>query len=130
MSKKQPEQREYYGFQVRSGVSAALGETKIGTIANISRDGLILSCFDINDQDEKGRRGSPKLSIFHDNGFSLKNVPCKILGERSQTQNVLGSSIKQYHIQFKELTQEQKSLLEKFLDHFTDKPFTSQYRNI
>ena len=126
MVKKQTEQRIYPRFKVRTGVSAALGETKIGTIADIGRDGLVISCFDIHDQDEQGRRGSPKLSIFHDDGFSLKNVPCKILGECYQTQNAFGSSIKKCHIQFKELTPEQKSLLEKFLDHFTDKPFMSQ----
>jgi len=126
MSKKRPVQRAYPKFQVLSGVSAALGETKIGAIANISRDGLVLNCFDINGQGEKGRRGSPKLSIFHENGFSLENVPCEILEERSQTQNVLGSCINQYHIQFKELTQEQKSQLEIFLNQFTDKQIISQ----
>ena len=126
MVKEQPDQRAYPRFKARTGVSAALGETKIGTIAGIGRDGLVLSCFAINDQDEQGRRGSPKFSIFHDDGFSLKNVPCNILGECSQIQNVFGSSIKQCHIQFNELTPEQKSLLEKFLDHFTDKPFRSQ----
>ena len=126
MVKKQPDQRAYPRFKVRPGVSAALGETKIGTIADIGGDGLVLRCFDLNGQGEQGRRGSPKLSIFHDDGFSLKDIPCKILEKRSQTQNVPGSCINQYHIKFKELTPEQKSLLEKFLDHFTDKPFRSQ----
>jgi hypothetical protein len=126
MVKKQPDQRAYPRFKVRTGVSTALGETKIGTIADIGRDGLVISCFDLNDQDQQGLRGSSKLSIFHDDGFSLKNIPCKILGECSQIQNVSGSSIKQCHIQFNELTPEQKSQLENFLDHFTDKPFTSQ----
>ena len=126
MVKEQPDQKTYPRFKVRTGVSAALGESKIGTIADIGGDGLVLRCFDLNGQGEKGRRGSPKLSIFHDDGFSLKDIPCKILEDRSQTQNVSGSCINQYHIQFNELTREQRSQLENFLNHFTDKPITSQ----
>jgi hypothetical protein len=102
--KKQTEQRTYPRFQVRTGVGAALGETKIGTIANISRGGLALNCFDCRGEDEKGWRGPPELSIVHEEGFSLKNVPCKIFGECSPTQNVFGSSINQCHTQFSELT--------------------------
>jgi hypothetical protein len=124
--KKQAEQRTYPRFQVRTGVGAALGESKIGTIANISRGGLALNCFDCRCEDEKGWRGPPELSIVHEEGFSLKNVPCKILGECSPTQNVFGSSINQCHIQFSELSPEQKSRLEDFLDYFTDKPITNQ----
>jgi len=126
MSIKQPDQRAYPRFQVRTGVGAALGETKIGTIINISRGGLSLSCFNCNGLNEKGRQCTQELSILHENGFSLKNVPCKILGECSSTQNTFDQSIKQCHIQFSELTPEQKSQLEKFLDYFTDKPITSQ----
>jgi len=124
--KKQTEQRTYLRFQVRTGVGAALGETKIGTIANISRGGLALSCFDCGGEDEKDWRDPSELSIVHEEGFSLKNVPCKILGVCSPTQNLIGSSINQCHIQFGELTPEQKSQLENFLDYFTDKPITSQ----
>jgi hypothetical protein len=123
---KKLDQRKYPRFQVRTGVGAAVGKTKIGTIANISRGGLALSCFDIMGEDEKGQRGSTELSIVHEEGFSLKKVPCKILGECSSTQNVFGSSINQCNIQFSELTPEQKSQIEKFLDQFTNKTLISQ----
>ena len=124
--KKQPDQRTHPRFQVRIGVGAALGETKIGAITNISRGGLALSCFDFRGEDEKGWRGPPELSIVHEEGFSLKNVPCKILGDCSPSQVFFDSNINQCHIQFGELTPEQKSQLENFLDYFTDKPITSQ----
>ena len=124
--KKQPDQRTYRRFQVRTGVGAALGESKIGTIANISKGGLALSCFDCRGEDAKGWRGPSELSIVHEEGFSLENVPCKIIGECSSTQNVFSSSINQCHIQFSELTPEQKSQLEDFLDYFTDKHINSQ----
>jgi hypothetical protein len=124
--KKKLEQRKYPRFRVRTGVGVAVGETKIGTIANISRGGLALSCFDCMGEDEKGQQGSTELSIVHEEGFSIEKVPCKILGECSSTKNVFDSSINQCHIQFSELTPEQKSQLENLLDHFTDKLIISQ----
>jgi hypothetical protein len=125
--KKQPEQRTHPRFQVRTGVGAALGETKIGAIINISRGGLALSCFDCNGEDEKGLPGPPELSIVHEEGFLMKNIPCKIIGDCSSSQDFFGTSnVDQCHIQFGELTPEQKSKLENFLDNFTDKPIRSQ----
>ena len=120
-------QRKQRLFHVRTGVGAALGETKLGTITTISRSGLTVSCFDFSVEGEKGRSGPPdstELSIIHEDGFALHNVPCKILEENcSPSQNYFDSlNINQCCLQFGQLTTAQKSQLEYFLDYFTDKP--------
>jgi hypothetical protein len=122
--KKKADQREHNRFKVRTGAGAALNESKIGAIANISRGGLALTYIDLGDEDKKGRQGPPQISIVHEDGFSLENVPCKILGEDgSPSQNLYSSvNINQCRIQFGQLTPEQKAQLENFLNYFTDSP--------
>lgn len=126
--KKQTDQRKHCRFKVRTGVGAALNESKMGAIANISRGGLALSYIDLGSEDNKGPQGPPQISIVHEDGFSLENVPCRILGEDSFTPPNLYSSINinQCRIQFGQLTPEQKAKLENFLNYFTDSPIPKQ----
>lgn len=128
---QQNDQRAHRRYQVQTGVGAALCETKIGTITTISRGGVTLSYIDISEKAEKSRSGpsdSVELSIIHDDGFSLNNVPCKILEQGcSPSQNYFGTlNMYQCHLQFGQLTKEQKSQLEYFFDYFTDRPITRQ----
>ena len=127
---KKIDQRAHRRFQVRIGAGAALNESKMGAITNISRGGLAFSYIDIGGEHEKDRQVRPELSIVHEEGFALENIPCTILGEGSSpSQNLFGSSnINQCHIQFGQLTPEQKSQLENFLDNFTDNPSTRHLR--
>jgi len=125
--KERTKQRKQRWFHVQTGVGAALGETQLGTIATISRSGLTVSCFDFSVEGEKDRSGLPdsaELSIIHEDGFALHNVPCIILEENcSPSQNYFDSlNINQCRLQFGQLTKAQKSQLEYFLDYFTDKP--------
>jgi len=122
--KKKADQRVHRRFKVRTGAGAALNESKIGAIANISRGGLSLSYIDLGDENKKDVQAAPQLSIVHEEGFSLENVPCKILEENnSTTQNLYSSvNINQCRIQFGQLTPEQNAQLENFLNHFTDSP--------
>ena len=127
--KKNNDQREYHRFQVRIGVGAALNEKKVGAITNISRGGLALNYIDLNGENKNVRQGPSELSIVQDDGFSLTNVPCQIIGvDKNPSQTPSGSlSINQCHIQFGRLTAEQKSQLEDLLNYFTDKLITSQW---
>jgi hypothetical protein len=125
---KETDKREHHRFQVRIGVGAALNERKVGAIANISRGGLALDYIDLNGRNINVPQGPSELSVVHDEGFSLTNVACQIIGvDKNPSHSPYGSlSINQCHIQFGRLTAEQKSLLEKFLNHFTDKPLMNQ----
>jgi hypothetical protein len=129
---KETDKREHHRFQVRIGVGAALNERKVGAIANISRGGLALNYIDLNGEDKNVHQGPSELNILHDDGFSLKNLPCQIIGVYKNPSHCSYSSlsINLCHIQFGRLTAEQKSQLEKFLDLYTDKPFTSQKKDI
>ena len=125
---KKDDQREHHRFKVRTGAGAVLNESKFGAIANISRGGLALSYIDLGSEDKKGRQGPAQLSIVHEDGFSLENVPCQILGEdRSPSQNLYSSvNINQCRLKFGQLSPEQKAKLENFLNYFTDSPIPKQ----
>jgi len=124
MMNKKADQRAHRRFKVRTGAGAALDESKIGAITNISRGGLSLSYIDLGGEEIKDHQDPPQLSIVHEEGFSLENVPCKILEEdTSASQNLYSSvNISQCRIQFGRLTPGQKELLENFLNHYTDSP--------
>jgi hypothetical protein len=122
--KGRSKQRKQRWFHVRTGVGAALGETTIGTITTINGSGLTLSCFDFNDECKKGRPGSARLTIIHEDGFELHNLPCIVLEEDySPPHNYSGFlNINQCRLRFGQLTKAQKSQLEYFFDYFTDRP--------
>jgi hypothetical protein len=122
--KERIKDRKQRRFHVQTGVGAALGETKLGTVTTINKSGLTLSYLDFDDEGEKGRPGAELLTIIHDGGFSLHNIPCKILEQDySPSQNYSGSlNINQCRLQFGRLTPAQISQLENFLDYFTDRP--------
>jgi hypothetical protein len=126
--KKKADQREHHRFKVQTGAGAALNESKMGAIANISRGGLALNYIDLGGEDKKGRPDLPRISIVHEDGFSLENVPCKILDEDNSTSPYRYSSVNINHcrIQFGQLTPEQKAQLENFLNYFTDSPVPKQ----
>lgn len=121
--KKQPDHREQPRYHVRTGVGAALDKSILGTIISINNDGFTLSCFDARSEDEKYQPDPLQLSIAHEDEFLLENIPCKIVGEDCPRSHTFSGpvTINQYHVEFAQLTSEQKSRLEYFLDYFTDK---------
>ena len=71
--------RNYHRFQVRAGAIAALNDTKLGTITDISRAGLAFRYIDFGYEEEEELKELQEVSIVNDAGFALHNVPCTVI---------------------------------------------------
>jgi hypothetical protein len=61
-----------------------------------------------------------KVSIFHQDGFTVHDVPCRVVKEHSMLSEYSLNLLKmgQCDIQFEELTAEQEAELDYFITHF------------
>jgi len=92
----------------------------VGIITEISQEGLVFRYIHEDSKDKKFANELLKVSI-HKNGFSLLNVPCRIIKDNDVLPEYYLSSAKMQkcYIQFEKLTEDQKSQLDYFISHFT-----------
>jgi hypothetical protein len=116
--------REYCRYRVRSVAVAAINDSKVGVIMDISRAGLAFRYIDFNHGDGESLSNSTEVNIVHDSaGFSLLDVPCTIIREQYQLPGFYISSLKMNKccLRFGPLTPNQESQLEYFIANFTDR---------
>ena len=115
--------REYPRYLVRSVAVAALNDSRIGVIMDISRSGLAFRYIDFNQGLEDSLPAPVTVSIVHDTAdFSLLDLPCTIIREESRLPGFYISSMKMNKccLRFGALTSNQESQLEYFIANFTD----------
>jgi hypothetical protein len=112
--------RNCHRFQVRAGAIAALNDSKLGTITDISRTGLAFRYIDFGYEEEEDLRELQEVSIVNDAGFALHNVPCKIIKDDYSLPEYPFSSLRMNNcrLQFVQLTTEQQSQLDYFIANF------------
>jgi len=108
-------------FQTIGAAFAALYGSKVGRIISMNRDGLSFRYMRDAFHREDDAQQKCKVSIFHQDGFTLHDVPCKVVKEHSMLSeysfNLL--TMGKCDIQFGEMTAEQESKLEYFISNFT-----------
>jgi len=116
----QVDQRKQPRFLVAYGAVAVLTESKLGKISDISRGGLSFSYIDYEDEDDVAAKKSSEVSIVHDPGFSLLNVPCKVIKDDYSPPDQLYGFFKmnKCRIQFYQLTPDQEAQLVYFIANF------------
>lgn len=114
------ERRNYYRFRVRAGAIAALNDSKLGTITDISRGGLAFRYIDFGYEAEEDSVEAPEVSIVNDAGFALHNVPCKIIMDDYSQPEYPFSTLRmnKCRLQFEELTPDQQAQLDYFIANF------------
>lgn len=117
-NEKADEQRKHKRFDVKDGAYSVLGyqPTVMGQIINISMDGLAVTY--------KGKRlkESNEVDLFiSDAGFYIDQIPVKTISDHKLVGKFLFSSktVWQRSLQFGDLTDDQKSQLKQFLQHYT-----------
>ena len=117
---QQANRRNYSRFQVRAGAIAALNDTKLGTITDISRAGLAFRYIDFGYEEEEDIKNLREVSIVNDAGFALHNVPCKVIKDDYSLPEYPFSSLRmnKCRLQFVQLTAEQQAQLDYFIATF------------
>jgi len=117
-NEKTDEQRRHKRFDVKDGAYSVLSyhPTVMGQIVNISAEGLAATY--------KGKRlkKSAEIDLFiSDAGFYLDQIPVKAISDHKIAGKFLSSSktIWQRSLQFGDLTNDQRSQLKQFLQHYT-----------
>ena len=116
--------REYRRYQVTNVSVAALNDSKVGVIMDISRAGLAFRYIDFNHGDGEPLKDSTEVSIVHDSAdFSLHDVPCTIIREQHRLPGFYISTLRMNKccLRFGTLTPNQESQLEYFIANFTDR---------
>jgi len=112
--------RNCHRFQVRAGAIAALNDSKLGTITDISRTGLAFRYIDFGYEEEEDIKNLREVSIVNDAGFALHNVPCKVIKDDYSLPEYPFSSLRmnKCRLQFVQLTPEQQAQLDYFIATF------------
>ena len=107
-------------FQTRGAAFAALYGSKVGRIISMNRDGLCFRYLRDASHGEDDSRKKYKVSIFHQDGFTLHDVPCSIVKDRSLLSEYSFNlmTMGKCEIQFNEMTVEQQTDLDYFITHF------------
>jgi hypothetical protein len=83
--KQEADLRRHRRYRVRSVTVAALNDSKVGVIMDISRAGLAFRYIDFDHGDREPLKGPTEVSIVHDTAdFSLLDLPCTIIREHYQ----------------------------------------------
>jgi len=116
------ERRKHERFQVEDGALAVLKppwphSTRLGQIIDISRGGLAFRCI----ASEERSNGSCELSIiFADHGFYLNKLPINTISDFETAKMPFASMTpRRRSVQFEELTHDQMSKLEYFIQKHT-----------
>jgi hypothetical protein len=120
-SKNFIERRKRDRFKVRSGafVSIKSDKDKIGTIRDISRDGFAFRYIG-----EEGEiYGLLEVDIFYGSDLYVQKVKSKTISDFKTDKKAFSSSlaIRQCCVQFCELTDNQISLLDNFIQEYVDR---------
>ena len=120
LTNKQIGQRTHTRFRVECIACVKLSNAMVGIITEISKEGLVFRYIRENSEEKKNANEPLTVSIFK-NGFSLLNVPCRIIKDNDILPEYYLSSAKMHkcYVQFEELTEDQKSQLDYFISHFT-----------
>jgi len=114
------ERREYNRFEAQEGAFAALRGpvNKLGQIIDISKGGLAFRYIDTGVRPDKSF--DLDISLIN-NGFHLEEVPCKSIFDSEIINEFCFSSIpmRRLGVQFTELTHNQTSQLEYFIQNHT-----------
>jgi len=112
--------RSYHRFRVRAGAIAALNDSKLGSITDISRDGLAFRYIDFGYEDQEKCLESQTVSIVNDAGFALHDVPCRIITDDYSQPEYSFSTLRmnKCRLQFVDLTPEQQAQLDYFIANF------------
>lgn len=119
-TQQEPEQRNYHRYRVRAGAIAALNDSKLGSITDISRGGLSFRYIDFGYEEAEESWEATEVSIVNDAGFALHNVPCRIIMDnRSQSEYHFSTlRMNTCRLQFVEMTPEQQAQLDYFIANF------------
>jgi len=120
-TEQETEGRNCQRFRVRAGAIAALNDSKLGSITDISRDGLAFRYIDFGYEDKEECLQSPTVSIVNDAGFALHDVPCRIITDDCSQPEYSFSTIRmnKCRLQFVDLTPEQQVQLDYFIANFS-----------
>jgi hypothetical protein len=118
--KNQADKRKHPRYLVVYGAIAALTDTRLGRISNISRGGLAFQYIADEEEDVHAAGESSEVCILYDPGFSLLDVPCKVIGNDCHLPGRQHAFIKMNtcRIQFYGLKPEQEAQLDFFIDNF------------
>ena len=126
--KNQVDLRKHPRFPAAFGAVAALTQSKLGKISNISRGGLAFIYIDFEDEDDLAARISSEVNIFHEPGFSLLDVPCKVIKDAYSPPDQHGFfKTNKCRIQFYRLTPDQEAQLYYFIQNFTSGSLRETY---
>ena len=117
--------RKHHRSPVKTGAIAALNDTKLGSIADISPGGLTFRYIGFaHEDDDFSVSEAPQVSIVNNAGFAMHNIPCKIVEIDTSPPEYPFSSLRrmQCRLQFTRLTQQQKAQLENFIAQFMEQP--------
>jgi hypothetical protein len=118
-TKELVDRRKHKRFEVPIGAFIVLGphSSKVGRIIDISMGGI---AFRHVDKEEPSNRLN-QVDLFHiDSDFCLKNLPCETVSELETYESPFGSFIiREYAVQFRDLTPHQLSQLEYFIRSHT-----------
>lgn len=115
--------RKHHRSPVKAGAIAALNDTKLGSIADISSGGLAFRYIGFaHEDDDFSISESTQVSIVNNTGFAMHNIPCKIVEIDNSPPEYPFSSLRrmQCRLQFTRLPQQQKAQLENFIAQFTE----------
>ena len=112
--------RRHPRFLVPSGAIAALPDSRLGRINDISKGGLAFRYIADEEENDIAACESSEVSIIHDPGFSLLDVPCKIIGNDCYLPSYPHGFLKlnTCRIQFYPLTPDQEAKLDYFITSF------------
>jgi hypothetical protein len=106
--------------RIKNDAMAALNDSRVGIITSINKEGLSFHYAYSKTLDHKNAGEVLKVHIFHTDGFSLPNIPCKIItDEYIQPKYSFGLiALFECCIQFTAMTANQKEQLENFISRF------------
>ena len=120
--KNKVDYRRHPRFLVPNEAIAALSASRLGRIKDISKGGLAFRYLPDEGVDDDAACELSEISIIHEPGFSLLNVPCKIIGNDCSLPTYPHGFLKlnTCRIQFCQLTPVQEAKLDFFIASFAD----------
>ena len=112
-------QRELNPLQTKGVAFAALPSNKVGRIIDITPEGLSFRYFHDASQTADDSQKVITVSIFREDGFSLMDLPCRIVTDQPLLREYKFNLVRMYrcHLRFEGLTARQKAQLDFFSTH-------------
>lgn len=124
--KKREELRKHRRHHIQHGTVAALEEckccVKVGLVTDISKVGLAFCYLDHVKTEEKSKEPFKPVISWNVNHFYMDNVPCEVISDQDITRSFsfCKRPMRLCRVRFDELTPDQSSRLEHFIENFTD----------